>query len=113
MWSTDGLNRDPAKLKLAVGTEEAYISQFTEWVPVEGSLICLLRNIERQTVFSLVDPCMPDMVPVVVGDYQGVDLPDIAAMGGKPCLSLFAVDTGIEKQPDAAGLNVDTVAVAA
>jgi hypothetical protein len=56
---------------------------------------------------------MPDMVSMVMGYDQAIDLPDITTMGGKPRLGLFTVYPGIEEQFHAARLNVDAVAVAA
>jgi len=47
-----------------------------------------------------------------MGYYQSINLADIAPVGSKPRFGLSAVYSGIEQQPNAAGLDINAVAAA-
>lgn len=52
-----------------------------------------------------------DVVVVVVGDNQGLDLADVPPVMSQSQLGLSAADTGVKEQPGIGGFHVDAVAV--
>jgi hypothetical protein len=53
------------------------------------------------------------VIAMVVGNQDGIDACRFSVMESKPFFDLFAADSGIEQQIEAASLDVDAIAVAA
>jgi len=91
------------------------VSNVIEW----SKLVLLARHsqrplgdVDRQPEFPLINAQTTAVVAMVVRNHEGVNVFDVATVGGKSGLSLPAADPGVEQKPDATGFDINAVAVA-
>ena len=53
-------------------------------------------DVQGYPVFPLVDAGAAEMIGMVVGDNQGIHLPDVPAQGGQSLFRLDSADTGVK-----------------
>lgn len=84
------------------------VKQSSQIKPTRCLIVGSAGHVDRQAIFSLVDPCTGD---VIVGDDHGMHGSDVATMLGHSFFSLFAIDARIKKKTNTAGFHLKSVAV--
>lgn len=74
-----GLDRDFFEIDHTVTLKIPHIMNLTEGMPFDRSIEGLFCNVQRESVFSLVNACISYMVAVIMGNNHGIDIPDIAS----------------------------------
>jgi hypothetical protein len=91
----------------------ADISHTSEPVLRKGDIERVTGDIKRKAVFTLKCPRMPDMIVMIVGNEDGIYVPDVPTMGSKPSLCFDAAQACVKEKPSACSFYVNAVTTAA
>jgi hypothetical protein len=93
--------------------EVVYLGKFAQPAAPRGRLKRWGGHVNGQAEYALKNAQPAGVVAMVVGNDYGIDLGDVALVFGQPLSGGLGADAGVEQQPGAAGLDVNTIAIAA